>query len=311
MHHRILAVTAILVATPASVTGQGVPPDMEKPEDAAEVFPVWPGSPPGTEVTGTAEQIMPAPMGQPGRWVRNVEVPTLTAFLPDSSDATGTAVVVAPGGGNLFLSIDSEGYDLARWLARRGVVAFVLRYRVRPTPREDGAFMEAVRRMFTGLEGGEDAGGARAPWPHGADDGRQAIRVVRERAGRWGIDPDRIGIVGFSAGGLVVNDVAVDHDVESRPDFAASIYAGASGPIAVPDDAPPLFIAWAVDDSLMRGRMLPLFTAWRDAGRPVELHAYESGGHGFGMRVQDLTSDRWIDALGAWMAQHGLMSTER
>lgn len=293
---------ALSMGTDAQVVyGQVVYGDVQKPEDAAEIFPIWPGQPPGTPVTGEEEQTMPAAGGPAGLWVRNVEVPTLTAFLPEPETATGTAVVVAPGGGNLFLSIDNEGYDVARWFTKRGVAAFVLRYRVRPTPRDDEAFMAELRQLF---EEGMPS------WPHGANDGRQSIRVIRERAEEWNVDPNRIGIIGFSAGGFVVNDVAIDHDAQSRPDFAASIYAGISEPIVVPEDAPPLFIAYAVDDPIMNGRMIPLFTAWRDADKPVEMHAYEGGGHGFGMSVQNETSDGWIEDFGAWMAHHRFMGDE-
>jgi acetyl esterase/lipase len=238
-----------------------------------------------------------------------VEVPTLTAFLPDPASASGTAVVVAPGGANLFLSIDHEGFEVARWFAEHGVAAFVLRYRVRPTPRVPAAFAERLGQVMTAAMSADDPDpDSTIRWSHAADDGRQAIRIVRERSEQWDIDPHRIGIIGFSAGGFVVNDVAVAYDESSRPDFAASIYAGLLGPATVPEDAPPLFIAYAVDDPLMRGRVVPLFAAWRDAGRPVELHAYETGGHGFGMSVQNTTSDRWIDAFRAWLAHHGFMS---
>lgn len=148
-------------------------------------------------------------------------------------------------------------------------------------------------------------------WSHAGDDGRQAIRAIRERSEQWNIDPRRIGIVGFSAGGFVVNDVAVESDESSRPDFAASIYAGLLGPITVPEDAPPLFIAYAVDDPLMSGRVVPRFAAWREAGRPVELNTYATAGYGFGISVQNSTSDRWIDAFRAWLAHHGLVSDPR
>jgi dienelactone hydrolase len=255
---RIMIWTVGLTAWSAMAAGQTPQPVVEKAADAAAVFPIWPGPP--------------------------------------------------PGGANLFLSIDHEGYEVARWFAKRGVTAFVLRYRVRPTPRDTPAFADRLMQVIGTFSSAEDPCDGSTRWFHAAEDGRQAFRIIRERAREWNIDPRRVGIVGFSAGGFVVNEVAVQHDEESRPDFAASIYAGLLGPVTVPEDAPPLFIAYAVDDPWMSGRVLPLFTAWRDAGKPVELHAYETGGHGFAMSVQNTTSDRWIDAFRAWLAHHGLIS---
>lgn len=308
---RITLWTVGLSAWAATAAAQTLPPGVEKPADASEIFVIWPGHPPGTTVTGQPEQVTQAMGGPAGRWVRNVEVPTLTAFLPDPASATGAAVVVAPGGAFLMLSIDHDGYDVARWFAERGVAAFVLRYRLLPSPREPSAFVNRLTQVMTAAASGEDPYQGSSPLANAAEDGRQAIRVIRERADQWNVDPLRIGMVGFSAGGHVVNDVAANHDRESRPDFAVSIAAGLREPVMVPEDAPPLFIAYAVDDPFMSGRMLPLFMSWRDAGRPVELHAYESGGHGLSLSAQNTTNDGWIDALGAWLVHHGLISQAR
>jgi acetyl esterase/lipase len=298
---RSASVAALVAVSPTFVAAQAAS-GHESPEDATDVIRVWPDSPPGSEVTGEPEQVIPAPMGRPGRWVRNVEVPSLTAFLPDPSVAVGSAAIIAPGGGNLFLSIDHEGYEVARWLRSRGVAAFVLRYRVRPTPRSDEAFLGEVMRLM------RQPRESFSNWEPAIEDGRQAIRTVRAHADRWGVDPDRIGIVGFSAGALMANAVAVDHDDASRPSFVASIYGGLVGPIAVPEGAPPLFLAFAVDDPVMRDRIVPLFEAWRDADAPVELHAYEAGGHGFGMAETGERSDSWVEALSGWLSHHGMLT---
>jgi acetyl esterase/lipase len=299
---RITTFTFVLFGWTATAAAQTLPPGVEKPADASEVFVIWPGQPPGTTATGQPEQVTQAMGGPAGRWVRNVEVPTLTAFLPDPADATGAAVVVAPSGAFLFLNIDHDGFEVARWFAERGVAAFVLRYRVRPTSRDPTAFADQLRQVLTAAATAEGFSSGQAPWPYAADDGRQAIRIVRERAGHWSVDPGRVGIVGFSAGGFVVNDVAAGYDEVTRPDFAATIAAGLRESVTVPDDAPPLFIAYAVDDPFMSRHMLPLFTTWQDAGRPVEMHAYESGGHDLGLNA------RWIDAFSGWLAHHGLIS---
>jgi len=141
----------------------------------------------------------------------------------------------------------------------------------------------------------------------GAADGRQAIKVVRQHAGGWGIRPDRIGIMGFSAGGMVTMGAVQEHDAESRPDFAAPIYGPGFGPTKVPANAPPLFILCASDDQLAADGSVRLYSEWRAAGRPAELHLYEKGGHGFGMARRGLPVDHWIERFGDWLAQHGMI----
>jgi acetyl esterase/lipase len=137
-------------------------------------------------------------------------------------------------------------------------------------------------------------------------DGLQAMQVVRRRAAEWEIVPERIGILGFSSGGVVTSGVAMQYDEESRPNFAASIYPTPSGTeIAVPTDAPPLFLLAANDDPLGAGVSLSLSSAWRDAGHPVELHLYSRGGHGFGMKNQGLPTDHWIERLSEWLQSQG------
>jgi acetyl esterase/lipase len=144
--------------------------------------------------------------------------------------------------------------------------------------------------------------------PLAVADGQQAMKVVRGRAAEWGIDPDRIGMMGFSAGARVTIGVALEHDVESRPNFAAPIYGALWEEIDVPADAPPMFIALANDDELVGvDPSLTLYRAWRAAHHPVELHIYAGGGHGFGMRKQGLTADSWIEQFGEWLMVQGLM----
>ena len=140
-------------------------------------------------------------------------------------------------------------------------------------------------------------------------DGRQAIKVVRRHAAEWGIKPDRVGIMGFSAGGMVTMGVVMDPDRENRPDFAAPIYGGGTGGTRVPEDAPPLFILCAADDQLAAAGSARLYAEWKAAGRPAELHIYEKGGHGFGMTPRGLPVDRWVERYGDWLAQRGLIKT--
>lgn len=138
----------------------------------------------------------------------------------------------------------------------------------------------------------------------GQEDGRQAIRIVRNRAAEWGIDPHKIGIMGFSAGGMVTLGPLLQHDAESRPDFAAAIYTPwADNP--VPADAPPLFILVASDDMLTEKGSIQMYSAWKAAKKPTELHIYSKGGHGFGMQKKGLPVDSWIERLGDWMKSQG------
>jgi acetyl esterase/lipase len=239
------------------------------------------------------------PPGFDATVVRNVSQPTLTAFLPDPGVSTGSAVIVCPGGGFQFLSIASEGIQVARWLAARGVAAFVLKYRLVPTPPSPADFMAQVQRIFVDLPWVR--GLARQYAPLAVADGRQAVAIVRQHAAEWGIASDRIGMLGFSAGGRVTAGVALEHDDASRPDFAAVIYGALWDNVEVPADAPPLFVLVANNDALAVADCLDLFSAWRTAGHPVELHVYAEGGHGFGMNEQGLPSDQWIELFERWL----------
>lgn len=301
---------AVLIA--ASARADPPLPPLVYPEPGAEVLRIWPGAAPGSEAWTWREQATPplSPTDSERR-VRNVAVPTLTVFRPAPGAANGTAVVIAPGGGFRFLSIDSEGYEVARWLAAHGVTSFVLRYRLQHTPESDAGFQQDVREMFARLmtsRDPEDVGrqiDASQAEP-GAQDGLQAIRVVRRRAADWGIDPHRIGILGFSAGGMVADYTALHYDPESRPDFVGSIYAGMMSPPPVPADAPPLFAAVASDDPLgLQPATVRLFDAWLAAKKPAELHVFQAGGHGFGMNRKGTTSDHFIEEFYWWLQANG------
>jgi len=243
--------------------------------------------------------------------VRNVSQPSLTPFLPAPGKATGAAVIVAPGGGFMMLSWESEGTAVARRLADAGVAAFVLKYRLDPTPDDSAAFTRQFMATMASLAkgGGGGAGtlpnfAAEAP---AAADAAEAIRLVRSRASEWGVDPHRVGLVGFSAGGITAANVATG-PATGRPDFVGIIYGALSK--AVPADAPPAFIATAADDPLLRAAAIPMFEAWRAAGRPAELHLYEKGGHGFGMVPKGTSSDHWFDEFVWWMQASGLLGAK-
>lgn len=233
--------------------------------------------------------------------VTNVVVPTVTPVLPEVG--CGTAIIIAPGGGHHSLSIDSEGFDLAAWLAERGVAAFVLEYRL--VPSGDDAVAELVEKLTTDPELAQRHMAEVAPL--GAADAEAAVGFVRDNARRYSIAPDRVGVVGFSAGGNVALRLLHTRDAATRPDFAALIYTPVRGVRPdPPEGSGPLFIAVANDDQLgVTPDSLRIFESWREAGLSAELHVYAHGGHGFGMRHQELPSDGWVDRLGDWLRAGG------
>ncbi len=257
-----------------------------------KVVPIWPGVAPGSENWTQQEVTEPVRPNDVHQRVRNVTRPTLAVYLPDESLANGTGIVVCPGGGFRRLSIDREGTEVARWLNSLGVAAFVLKYRVMQTgdPAEKA---EAVERRTAAMA-------------FGVADTQQALRVARAHAAEWKVKPERLGIMGFSAGGYLSVAVALRHDADSRPAFAAPIYPVAPEDLTVPLDAPPLFVLQANDDRLVE-HAIRLYTAWKAANVPVELHIYSRGGHGFAGRIQNLPVDDWAERLGEWLASQGLL----
>jgi acetyl esterase/lipase len=237
--------------------------------------------------------------------VRNVTAATLTPFLPDPAKANGTAVIVAPGGGFRWLSINNEGWKIAKALNERGVAAFVLKYRLQPTPPTLEGLKESMNSMFS------SAGGApRPPRPdltNQLQDAEAAYAMILARAKEWNVDPKRIGMVGFSAGaGLTMHCTLNSKTMKFA--FIAPIYGG-MGPVEVPKDAPPLFVAIASDDFLFRGEF-GLIKSWFEAGRPVEFHLYQNGGHGFGMGYPNRTTYWWFEVFSHWLDINGFLKAE-
>ncbi len=266
------------------------------------VIPLYEGPAPGSEHWTHQERESVSNLWNT-RLVFNVARPTLTWFAPEASRANGTAVIICPGGAFFALSIDSEGREVARWLAERGIHAFVLKYRLVKCETDD-----PTRELMT--RGPLDT--VVAPVAKLAmADGLAAVRHVRQRAVEYGVNPRRIGILGFSAGGTVAASVAYNYEAASRPDFVAPIYLAYHWTIkdrGVPPDAPPMFILAATDDPLqLAPHSVELYRDWTRAGRSAELHLYARGGHGFGMRRQNLPSDRWIERFADWLEMHGWM----
>jgi acetyl esterase/lipase len=270
---------------------------------------LWPEAAPGSE-DWTHEEFDDHDPASGMHLVREVVVPTLTPVLPAPGAANGTAVVVAPGGAFAALAWDHEGVRVGEWFAQRGVSAFVLKYRL-ARHRSD---LEAVVAEFGPMPALDD-GGAVLAWllravgnvPELAvADGEQAVRTLRRGAAEWGLDPDRVGIIGFSAGGHVATHTAATTDPSARPAFVANIY-GAFQEREVPPDAPPYFGVVAADDSLCLDAVLTTTRRWIAAGRPTELHVFEAGGHGFGMNATGTPADGWLDRLEDWLRGRGLL----
>jgi acetyl esterase/lipase len=271
------------------------------PEPRAEVVRLWPGKVPGTESWSGQETERKDPTNPFGPIIlkSNVTEPSLTVVRPAPGRANGTAIIILPGGGFQVLAWDIEGTEVARHLAARGITAFVLKYRVRqaqpapgekpPTSLAEGlARLKPLRKIAI-------------------EDAAQAVRLVRRDAARYGIRPDRVGMMGFSAGAITTVGLLVEGDPAARPNFAAPIYgAPLMDSPKVPADAPPLFIASAQDDFLSAGS-IEIYNLWNAAQRPAELHNSDKGGHGFGMRAKDLPVGQWPAVFDAWLSHHGYL----
>jgi acetyl esterase/lipase len=301
---KVLAGAALFFLVAAPFCYAQKPPVPEQDPATRPVVPIWPGKPPGTENATQHEGTITVPVNPPVRIVRNVTLPTLTLYLPKSGNPSKTAVIIAPGGGFRVLAIDQEGYSVAEWFSQHGITAFVLKYRLAETPASD-------EEVISSKPGAPLPALARSPLPEGAEqhgiaDGLQAIKVVRENAAKWGVSPNRILLMGFSAGGAVTCGAMLAENPADRPNFVAPIYGAPLGAIPkIPAGAPPAFLAVAGDDPLAAKAEIAFFEALRDANARPELHLFRSGQHGFSM-AQRGTSDHWIDELYWWMESYGL-----
>ncbi len=265
------------------------------------VIPLWPEGAPGSETWTQVEVTSLMPPNTPV--IRNVTQPTLTAYLPDPALANGTSIIVCPGGGFHILAIEHEGNAVAQWLAARGVTAFVLKYRLLPT---DDNFVNALADIFADRQ--RTMQRLLPIRPFALADGNQAVRLVRTHATEWGLDPHKIGVIGFSAGGRLLATLLEAGDLANQPNFAAFIYGGLWEEFPAPAKAPPLFIAAADDDAWSAPLCVRLYQLWKAGGHPAEMHIYTKGGHGFGLRQQGLPTDQWIERFGEWLHLQGLIS---
>ena len=234
--------------------------------------------------------------------VGNVTEPTMEVFRPEAGKANGTSVVICPGGGMYLLSIYSEGNEVAKWLAKEGVTGFVLKYRLVPTGDNGAEDLEN--------DGAEVIPKAKNMLKYAREDALNAIRHIRFNSEKYGVDANKIGIMGFSAGGAVTMDVVYKCDEGSKPNFIAPVYAWMNivDDLSPPEDAGPIFVVCASDDPLLLApASVDLYNDWMKVGKSAELHMYSKGGHGFGMKVQDLPSDQWIERFREWLDVMGFM----
>jgi len=259
-----------------------------------QVIPIWPAGNLAADAQSQHEVVTENAAHE--HTVTNIHNPTITAYLPPQEKATGVAILVAPGGGHRFLSIDHEGYDVGKWLASIGVAGFVLKYRL----------ARAENSHYTVEDADQDA--------------QRAIRLIRSRAEDWHVNPAKVGILGFSAGGEVAvlaatkfdrgkpdASDAIEHQ-SSRPDFQVLIYPGVQpANIAVTKDTPPAFMLCANDDAGPSNAIPALAQALKKVGVPVEIHIYHSGGHGFGIRPRPLPISSWPQRLQEWMVDSAIL----
>ena len=266
--------------------------------NAAELpkeIPLWSNGAPGSEGKTAPEVVVKSTSGEISVW--SIHNPSLTPYLPKEK-ATGTAMLVIPGGGHRNLAITHEGYNVAEWLSERGIAAFVLKHRL---ARETNSTYKIEVESLA--------------------DTTRAMRLIRSRANEWGIDPKRVGAIGFSAGGELVNLVCARFDegkadatdpIERqpcRPNFQALIYPGRSGDIQPTNGFPPVFLACSYTDrkDISEG-LAETYLRFKRVGVPAELHIYSSGGHGFGLRARNTKPvGAWATRFDEWMVDSGFV----
>jgi endo-1,4-beta-xylanase len=263
------------------------------------VIRIWPGVAPGSEGKTAPETVRVTEGGD--HVVASVHRPTLTIYLPAKERANGAGVVVIPGGGHRELWMDHEGYAVARWLSERGIAAFILKYRL---AREPGSTYTIERDELA--------------------DAQRALRIVHARAAEWGVDPTRVGVIGFSAGGELAALVSMHNDAGDasasdpidragcKPAFQALIYPGNAASIMPAGDAPPAFLACGYDDrDDISAGIAEVYLRFKKAKIPAELHVFAGVGHGFGIRESNRgPASEWPDRFREWLDAAGFLKSK-
>ena len=267
-------------------------------------IPLYPGVAPGSENWNWEEKDFFVKVPLNAKVIYNITKPTLTVFTPDS--ANGCAVIICPGGGLHVLNFETEGVRNANKLVKKGITVFIFKYRLAQSVTDDPwqEMLKTLGKADSSRMNKATAGSM------ARTDLNIAIRYVRLHAAEFKVDPKRIGVLGFSAGGVLAASVAYNFEPDARPDFVAPIYSIISGikERAVKPDAPPLFIAAATDDSLAKvSNSIELYTDWMNAKRPVELHIYARGGHG----LRGLPAESWISRFTDWLDSQDLLKPKQ
>jgi acetyl esterase/lipase len=305
--HRITLTLVLMVGSPTAPPASAVEP---------QVVRLWPGKTPGDAGITREEssRIHQSPLVGPTKLITNVSRPTLTIYRPAEGRNTGTAMIICPGGGYWDLYWELEGEEVAAWLNEQGMTGVILKYRC---PRREGDVK------------GEPPLGPQL-------DAQRAVRLVRSRAKEWGVDPKRIGMVGFSAGGHLALATATNSakrlyepidavdEASSRPDFAVACYSGylkakdkdqVRSDLVIPADTPPVFLAHASDDRESYGGSLAensavMYLALKRAGIPTELHIFATGDHDFGVRQDEKLPSSWPRLCVKWLRSRGLLAPD-
>ncbi len=265
--------------------------------DIPAEIPLWPNGAPGSEGKTETELVTKSASGDITS-VARVHNPSITPYLPPKDKATGAAVLVIPGGGHRVLAIGHEGYNVAEALRERGIAAFILKNRLAKEPNS----------TYT-IEG------------HALADTQRAIRLIRSRAAEWGVDPARLGVMGFSAGGELASLASLRFDApgeakddvdkqNAKPAFQALIYPGRSGDIVPRKDSPPVFLACGYGDrqDISEG-LAEVYLRFKRAGVPAELHIYAGAGHGFGVRATNKSpAGQWLARFEEWLGDRGMLA---
>ncbi|WP_281232433.1 alpha/beta hydrolase [Flavobacterium gelatinilyticum] len=275
---------------------------------AQEIVKLYQGKAPGSEDWTQQEAQMYSDLFKT-EVVYNVTDPALLVYqVPKGVKNTGTAIVIAPGGGFQSLSINREGKELAEILSKKGITAFVLKYRLNKTETNDPAreMMEKLKDRAAFEKN------SIATIQLAAQDGKNALNYVRNNASKYGVNLKKVGIIGFSAGSTVAMETVLDNKTEQLPDFVANIYGGPRPEllsVPVPQKNIPMFVCAASDDQLkLAPRSIQMYNKWLEAGQSVELHMYSKGGHGFGTGKQNLPVDSWEIRFEEWLTLQGFLN---